>query len=318
MLTFCQLVCTSWFLRIQIVRSLLPATKLKLGLMQLIRSKLLDLVIYLQYIQIPKIWRKWPSKLPFMKASIVLSCATTLELGLTQPCENLDFIPSCTRLISSKADHPDKNRSQMKHSQTKCSNKEQSYSVLPAHGHQVNQCVLQDDKVKPRMWEYQGHVNSMYGKNCLSTLCFDKNCQDTNMQPLEASKEIKLYAVSDKSSNMQSVESEILQSSSKKRNAVKQESVCDDKNCQSIKYMGHERTGNLPSLIICSQLLNQVICGQSDQQHSLLTRSLIQYLFNLSRSISLKNVKLDQSMCVITRTVRLPMCAYADTSNAII
>ena len=38
-----------------------------------------------------------------------------------------------------------------------------------------------------------------------------------------------------KSSNMWSVEQAMLQSSYKKRNQVKQESVCNDKNCQSTK-----------------------------------------------------------------------------------
>ena len=38
-----------------------------------------------------------------------------------------------------------------------------------------------------------------------------------------------------KSSNMQSVGQAILQSNHKKKNQVKQQSVCDDKDCQSTK-----------------------------------------------------------------------------------
>ena len=48
------------------------------------------------------------------EGSVVFTCMTTLELGLIQPCENLESIPSCDSLIYSAVDHPHKNRSQMK------------------------------------------------------------------------------------------------------------------------------------------------------------------------------------------------------------
>ena len=41
------------------------------------------------------------------EGSVVLSCVTTLELDLIQPCNNLEnSIPSSASLISSKADYP--------------------------------------------------------------------------------------------------------------------------------------------------------------------------------------------------------------------
>ena len=171
------------------------------------------------------------------EGSVVSSCATTLELGLIQPCENLDFIPSCASLISSTADHPGKNRSQMKHSHTRCSSKGQSHSVVKSKEYHVNQCVPQEDKDKPSKQEYQAHVNTMDDMNCQSTLGSDKDCQDTNMQPVKPGrKSSHMWSVT-KSSNMQSVAPEILQSSSKQKNPVKQGFVCDDKNCQSTKLM---------------------------------------------------------------------------------
>ena len=79
--------------------------------------------------------------------SVVLSCVTTLELSLLQPCNNLDFFPSSASLISSNADHPRKNRSQKnmiasKPSQNVCSSKEQYNIVLPSNEYQVNQCIV--------------------------------------------------------------------------------------------------------------------------------------------------------------------------------
>ena len=46
------------------------------------------------------------------EGSVVLSYATSLELNLIQPHNNLDHIPSSDSLISHKANHPRKNKSQ--------------------------------------------------------------------------------------------------------------------------------------------------------------------------------------------------------------
>ena len=46
------------------------------------------------------------------EGSVVLSCVTTFELSLIQLHTNLDHIPSSASLISNKADHPRKNKSQ--------------------------------------------------------------------------------------------------------------------------------------------------------------------------------------------------------------
>ena len=80
---------------------------------------------------------------------------------------------------------------------------------------------MYEDKDNTSKWKC-----TAYDKNCQSTLCYDKNCQCVHMQPVKPAM---------KSSNMWSVEPAILQSSYKEKNQVKQESVCDDKNCQSTK-----------------------------------------------------------------------------------
>ena len=45
--------------------------------------------------------------------SVLLSCVTTLALGLIQPCIRLDYLPPRASLITSSADHPKKTKSQV-------------------------------------------------------------------------------------------------------------------------------------------------------------------------------------------------------------
>ena len=45
--------------------------------------------------------------------SVVLSCVTTLALGLIQPHTSLDYLPPCASLITSSADHLMKTKSQI-------------------------------------------------------------------------------------------------------------------------------------------------------------------------------------------------------------
>ena len=71
------------------------------------------------------------------EGSIVLSCATTLDLCLIQPHNNLDSIPYSASLITSKADDLRKKKSQKnmlvsKPKKNVCSGKEQSPKLLPA------------------------------------------------------------------------------------------------------------------------------------------------------------------------------------------
>ena len=45
--------------------------------------------------------------------SVLLSCTTTLELGLIQPCSRFDYLPPRASLITSSADHPEKTKSKI-------------------------------------------------------------------------------------------------------------------------------------------------------------------------------------------------------------
>ena len=102
------------------------------------------------------------------------------------------------------------------------SSKEQSPIVLPSQGCSTNQSAVDEEQDKTSKWEC-----TAYDKNFQSTLCYDKSCQCVHMQPLKPAM---------KSSNMWLAKPTVLQSNYKKiENQVKQESVCDDKNCQSTK-----------------------------------------------------------------------------------
>ena len=138
-------------------------------------------------------------------------------------------------MISSKAEHPKKNKSQKKVPVSKpghnvCTSKEQFPAVSISHDSHVNQCVVQEDQDKTSQQKCPAHVISLCDdKNCQSTLCCDKNCQVTqcvHMWPVKPAR---------KSSHMWSVEPAMPQSSYKKKDQVKQVSLCDDKNCQSTK-----------------------------------------------------------------------------------
>ena len=93
------------------------------------------------------------------EGSVVLSCATALDLCLIQPHSNLDSIPYSASFITNKANYPRKKKIQKirlvsKPNKNVCSSKEQSPSLLPAQRYSVNQCVIQEDKELSRYQVY--------------------------------------------------------------------------------------------------------------------------------------------------------------------
>ena len=157
------------------------------------------------------------------EGSVVLSCVTTLELCVIQPCSNLDSISSSASLIRSKANYPRKKRSQKnmlvsKPKKNVCSSKEQSHFISQSEEYHVNQCVMYEDKEEKSNQECQAHVISMED---------DKNFQ--------SSKYVHLGSV--KPAMRQSAYMKFNQKSlcgDKKCQSTKSvKSVCDDKNCQS-------------------------------------------------------------------------------------
>ena len=172
------------------------------------------------------------------EGSVVLSCKTSLRLRLIHPNSKLHQIPDCASLIYSNADHP------MKRKSKKC---------VPEK--YVNQCVLQENKSSTSKQEYKANVYKEDGKSCQvnmrpvkstvaddkksqstkcykNPICSDKNCQETpnvHMLPVKPAKESNIMQSVTRSSKMKSIEPEILQSSSKQKNPVKQGSMYSDK-----------------------------------------------------------------------------------------
>ena len=60
---------------------------------------------------------KWPQEVTFYVASndgsVLLSCATTLAIGLIQPCTKLDYLSPRANLITSSANHLKKTKCQL-------------------------------------------------------------------------------------------------------------------------------------------------------------------------------------------------------------
>ena len=119
------------------------------------------------------------------EGSVVLSCATTLDLCLIWPHSNLDSIPSSDSLITGTANYLRKKKSQKnmlvsKPKKNVCSSKEQSHLLSRSEEYQVNHFVIQEDKEERNKWECKANV--IYredDKNNQSTMCSDKNCQET-------------------------------------------------------------------------------------------------------------------------------------------
>ena len=83
------------------------------------------------------------------EGSVIVSCATSLDLGLIEPHGELNAsIPDCGRLLFSSADHPDKYQSKKIESSSRVkdnvSAREVQSPIVPNVSEtEVNQCVTQ-------------------------------------------------------------------------------------------------------------------------------------------------------------------------------
>ena len=90
---------------------------------------------------------------------------------------------------------------------------EKSPIVLPTKVYFINECVMYEEKDETNWQECQAKVISIEDdKKCQSTLCSDKNCQDT--------KYIHMQLAMKKSSHMWLAKPATLQSSDKKKKYV--------------------------------------------------------------------------------------------------
>ena len=76
--------------------------------------------------------------------SVLVSCATTLALGLIQPHARLDYLPSGASLITSSADHPKKIKSQVN---VHVSRKESEVSPVSNHKGMVPKLITSKEQI---------------------------------------------------------------------------------------------------------------------------------------------------------------------------
>ena len=90
------------------------------------------------------------------EGSVIISCATSLDLGLIQPHSKLNAsIPDCGRLIFSSADHPNK----YQHKKI-----ESFSSVFKVPETEVNQYVTQEVQDENKQQQCQAQIDTMLQK----------------------------------------------------------------------------------------------------------------------------------------------------------
>ena len=86
--------------------------------------------------------------------SILLSCKTTLMLGLIQPRTRLDYLPPKASLITSSADHPKETRATMHVQKQEVSTQTVMQEVdaqMPKHKNTAPKLITSKDQI---LWEY--------------------------------------------------------------------------------------------------------------------------------------------------------------------
>ena len=76
--------------------------------------------------------------------SVLLSCATTLALGMIQPHTRLDYLPPRPSIITSSADHPKKTKSQVS---VHVSRKESVVSTVSNHKGMVPKLITSKEQI---------------------------------------------------------------------------------------------------------------------------------------------------------------------------
>ena len=126
------------------------------------------------------------------EGSLIISCATSLELGLIQPHRDLNVVPDNGSLIYSKADLLVKQKYKKSAAVYKLSNSVNSSEMQPPPESRVQeteviQYVNKEVQTKSKQQQCQAPVPTVFvDKKCQATTCYkkvDSNCQTTNMWP---------------------------------------------------------------------------------------------------------------------------------------
>ena len=187
MLIWCQLMYTSCYTKMMIVQFLHQATKLQWKPTPLKRSRSLDLVICLYYTQTQKCLQEVIFQVTSHEGSVIISCASSLELGLIQPQRGLDVVPEKGSIIYNKADLPVKQKNKKK------SRDKQSHTVSRVEEKEV-QC--KNKKVKTNSKQQQCQAPVFNKKNV-------KLKKSVDMQPVKPQKGMQLKKPVAKDKNRQ-------------------------------------------------------------------------------------------------------------------
>ena len=200
---------------------------------------------------------KWLQEVAFQvtshEGSVIISCATSLELGLIQPHRNLHVVPEKGSLIYSKADLPVKQKNKKsvtvnKLSDSVNSSQRQSHTVSRVQDTEVIQCMNKKVGRKSKQQQCQAPF---------PTVLNDNNCQ---------AEKVLICSQGSPKKDMQSNRSAML---IQHKMLKKQE---DDKNCQSgknVKYK-YDDVDSQFTLTQCSdkkcQEIMQPVKPQMDMQ----------------------------------------------------
>ena len=157
------------------------------------------------------------------EGSVVISCATSLELGLIQPCRVLDVVPEKDSLIYSKADLVKQKHKKItpvnKLSDIVNSSKMQSHTVSRVQETEAIQCMNKKVETKSKQQQCQAPIPTVFNdKNCqaekvsiCSQRCLKWICSQRNQQNnLISRTNIHLYVSEDFSSCFSNVVSDFL------------------------------------------------------------------------------------------------------------
>ena len=87
--------------------------------------------------------------------SILLSCRTTMELGLIKPCAHIDYLPPKARLLTSTCDQPSKTR--MHKPNIHCTKEKLTKMVIPKNQHPT---VTTNPDLRRYLTDYQKGTNN--------------------------------------------------------------------------------------------------------------------------------------------------------------
>ena len=107
------------------------------------------------------------------EGSVILSCATSIKLGLIHPHTKLDEMPEEGSLIYSKADMPKKQRNRSCQAENNMCSKKPKSQIQRSYD---KNCQADKSNV---MWSVTNTEDMRLTKPAIRRLCRDKNCQST-------------------------------------------------------------------------------------------------------------------------------------------